>query len=488
MSLNKIIKIQSNQGGPISAANPQLSFTIPAGAAYDLSKSFVHLNCNITDNQNDGLVYMPQVSMDDDQGNADISRATNVAIVKNANMRCAVGPIADIRRVDLLRNTLNYYNLTTDELSSESYSGLCSAFDNYQQIGSIFRDIKREGNIVSRNVDSIVKIPLKQLFNFGNVTEYDTSKFGATHIDLELQLSKINIVQFLGVTAGTNWSREDRDKITSFTTAATDDLAILETDRTYADSANLPFWVGQNLQVTFTKTGASAATVTRNIIQISPSTTDPGKFDLYLDSAIASITGTQTVTSITVQGVAATFEFNCNSGHLVLEELGNASDTPSDITYTEYVSQYNTTAAVNKFQKQFDISGECVNLLVMNGGSHLSRKNNVTNWRLRLNNEDLTNRGVTYHSPLSLDRLGMTFNNSNMPLKNLNELFEEVKTDGTVPSSIPAAYAEANKTLIIANPLPVTSGSKQLQINMNSSSADITEIVLYKEVLRSISA
>jgi hypothetical protein len=488
MSLNRIIKLQSNEGGPVSSSNPQMSFTIPAGSTYDLSKSFLHLNCNITDDAGDNFVYMPQVSLNNDQGAADTSRATNIAIIKNANMRCAQGTISDIRRVDLLRNTLNYYNLTTDELTSTSYSGLCSAYDEHQQIGSIFRDINRLGNVISRNVDSVIKIPLKQIFNFGNVSEYDTSKFGATHLDLELQLSKINIAQYLGATAGTNWSRQDRNKITSFTAAATDNLAILETERTYADIASLPFWVGQKLAVTFTKTGDAAATVNRNIIQISESTTDDGKYDIFLDSAIVAITGAQTVTVITVAGVDVNFEFNCNSGHLILEEVTGASDTPSEIQYTEYVSQYNTTAAVRNFQKQFQIEPECINLLIMNGGSHLSRKNNVTNWRLRLNNEDLTNRGVTYHSPLSLDRLGMTFNNSNMPLNNLNELFQTVPTDGSVFPTIQVSYAATNQTLIICNPLPITEGSKMVQLNVNSSGVDITEIVLYKEVLKTISA
>ena len=41
--MNKIIKIPSNEGGVFTAANNRVSFNIPSGRYYDLSKSYIQL-------------------------------------------------------------------------------------------------------------------------------------------------------------------------------------------------------------------------------------------------------------------------------------------------------------------------------------------------------------------------------------------------------------------------------------------------------------
>ena len=147
-TLNNIVKISSNQGGVIHASNPLIDFTIPAGQVYDLSKSYINLNCTIDDNNSDGTVYMPQVQFLQADGTTEADESlTNIAIVRNTNMSCRVGRIANVRRVNTLRQTLNEYTMTTSQKLSSDYQGLVSSWDDHQQINSIFREVNRQGNV-----------------------------------------------------------------------------------------------------------------------------------------------------------------------------------------------------------------------------------------------------------------------------------------------------------------------------------------------------
>ena len=47
MSLNKVVKISSNQGGRFTASNNLVDFDIPSDGVYDLSKSYVNLMCSV---------------------------------------------------------------------------------------------------------------------------------------------------------------------------------------------------------------------------------------------------------------------------------------------------------------------------------------------------------------------------------------------------------------------------------------------------------
>tara|TARA_R110001606_G_scaffold86994_3_gene196556 strand:+ start:3122 stop:4606 length:1485 start_codon:yes stop_codon:yes gene_type:complete len=492
LGLNQIIKLTSNENN-ITATQNRVSFTIPANSGnYDLSKSYINLNCSVLSDQTG--VQMPQVMINDDSNAADNTKAFNIAIVKNAVMGSAKGSIANIRRVDLLRNTLNYYTLTTDEMASEDYFSLFQSYGPNQQLGSIFRNIYKEGGEQSSNKQGVVKIPVHQLFNFGKNQNYSSQAFGRTDINLELNLDKLSITNYLGAASGNSWSRQDRNMCQSLTATLGANSQTLYSSRSFYKLEDSPYWVNQQIVVAYTDTASADQTVTKTITDITFRTITPtatqGTIELTLDSPLqaAALTGAQTLTAISCTGVDAVFSFVMENAELVLEKLPDGTPSDDVINYTEFVSEVHTVAAQSNFQKQFFVEPQAMNLYVMAGGSYVSKKNDISEWRFRLNNEDLTNRKVEYHSPLALDRIGMCFNNSNLPFHNANEIYSDTPTNQIGHTTFPASFADANKILLACNPMPMSEEQKMVQVNITSTSADITNLTLYKELVLSLNA
>ena len=572
-SLNNIIKITSSQGGAILASNPLIDFVIPAGGTYDLSKSYVNLNMTVTDSNNDGTVYLPTIQYVDANSNLLPEILTNVAVVRNMNMNCRQGQICNIRRVDCLRATLNEYTQTTSEQLSMDYNNLVSSYDEYQQLNTIFREIRREGTNKSQNLTSDVRIPLNQLCNFGNIKEYDTSKFGETRIHMQLNLDMLTVNQYQSSTASDGWDTSARNTCKNLT--ATDDLLTLYGAVAFPNLQNSPYFVNQKILVTADKvltadadeavltatvtdggttynandennfsggTGTSAkykittvaagvitaftiedggsgyvvgdvlgfagngaddgtctvATVntsgqitkTVNIESINyPVKDGTGNTKAYMPELSLSealgvlLTGTELLRNITVVGVDCTFDAVCNYGEIVLEEVTNPVNTPSELTYSEYVSEEYTTAPVANFQRQFQVEPECTNLYVMTPTNILSFANDTVRWRFRNNNKDLTNRDVEYKSPLNLDRLSMSLGSSNLQFKNSNQVYQTMGA-GTVTQD--EAYPETNKLIMMTNPLPLSIQMKMVQVNIQATTATIQNIILYKECIRNL--
>ena len=501
MSLNKIIKIGSVEAGPILNNNPRLSFNIAANTGiYDLSKSYININCNVMSDSVTGI-QIPQVSFDDDSGAVDISKAFNIALVKNSDWFCSRGgPISHIQRVDLLNNTLNNYKLTTEQQQSEDYFSLCSTYDVNQQLTSIFRTIYKEGNEVSKNIDGNVKIPLSQLSGFGLVPAYDSAIFGALDIKMELNLDKIRLTNYLGAEVNTSWSRRNMDLMQDLEVVAGNSAwastQVLFSATSFRDIESSPYYVGQNLTVDFNNSATPSVATTKVVLIssiqfLSTQAVDgvSGQIQLTLSEPLEAtpLTGTQKITAIVVEGVDAEFEFNVTGGEIVLEQVAGLKNGPAEIEYLDWSTEINTNAAMKNLQKNFNsIEPNCLNLLVMNGGSFVSKKKNVASWRMSLNNKFLTNREVVYASPLALDRLAMTFGNSQQKLNNVNEIYQSAPQNQMGYDTIPDAYKPNNKLLIMCNPLPLTQEYKNIQLNINSSAVDITEIVLYKELVKTL--
>tara|TARA_R110000737_G_scaffold329004_1_gene343926 strand:+ start:79 stop:1812 length:1734 start_codon:yes stop_codon:yes gene_type:complete len=575
-SLNNIVKISSNQGGVIHPQNPLVDFTIPAGTVYDLSKSYVNLNCSIDAANADGTVYTPVVRfLEDDLTTVSDAALNNVAIVRNMNMSCRSGRICNVRRVDALRQNLNEYTMTTSEKKSSDYQGLVTSWDNHQQLNSIFREIRREGNQASSNNNGDVRIPLSQLCNFGNVQQFSTDIFGEARLHLELNLNRVNVSQYQSSTATTGWSNNERNTCTALSATVGADLKTLYGAVAFEDLADSPYHVNQRVLISGTKydgdvegiathtltnagttgyttgesgnftggTGSGATfritTATAGVItaiaitdsgknyspndvltipggdgtgRLTVNTVDTGtaitktttinsieyplvdaapkeayKPVLSLADALdaTALTGTETIQALSVVGVDTTFTFTCNFGEIVLEEVVNGPPAPNQITYTEYVAEEYTSAGVSSFQRQFTLEPECMNLFVVKPDSILSKLGDVTQWRLRLNNKDLTNRPVIYDSPLSLDRISMSLGDANERFKNSNQLYQTVDASTNTPGE---NYKAGSKLLLITNPMPITQQEKQLQLNIQATAATITDLILYKQCVRSLKA
>ena len=197
--MDKVIKINSVEGGPFTNTQNICQFVIPAGAVYDLEDSYINFNTKI--DVVEANPAKPSVNIMDLQwvtSDADKPHFQNVAVVKNARMTCdRKGRIEDIRRVDILKQNLATYDKSQREVYAESYLASNQLMDPLnKQHFTIYRDINKTGNIVSRAVDILpVQVKLSDLFDFCHAREFDTSKAGQGRIHLELNVDKLEAVQ-----------------------------------------------------------------------------------------------------------------------------------------------------------------------------------------------------------------------------------------------------------------------------------------------------
>ena len=149
----------------------------------------------------------------------------------------------------------------------------------------------------------------------------------------------------------------------------------------------------------------------------------------------------------------------------------------------------------NSLQKMFECPANCTNLYVMRPetggtGSLTSTQGNIDNYRIRVDNKDVSDRPIGLRStngrnaapdPLHLQKLSVTLQNSNLPVKNLTERGLDIDRN--------EAWQANNKVtdkFMIGQVLPLTNSPKHVQINIESSSAGPQRLALFKEVVKTI--
>ena len=123
------------------------------------------------------------------------------------------------------------------------------------------------------------------------------------------------------------------------------------------------------------------------------------------------------------------------------------------------------------------------------GGSAVGGKSSlcddVLDYRMRVDNQDLTNRKIKVRDALSLDRLNMTLGNTSEVLHNLNERFRDA--EGNSNDTIQQHYSQVGKsTLVMANPLYQTDREKLLQVNINSATTSLNQMCVFKELYKEL--
>jgi hypothetical protein len=106
---------------------------------------------------------------------------------------------------------------------------------------------------------------------------------------------------------------------------------------------------------------------------------------------------------------------------------------------------------------------------------------NITSYRLRLNNENLTNEDVVVDSPLYYDRVQMLIDGMGHPLRNLQQ------NSGSNQNNIPweQVYTSLpNKLVVAGNPLWRSDRTKLLQVNISAPAQGVQKMVLFKTLPR----
>lgn len=483
-------KIQSIQGGEFTATQNLVDFRIPAGGVYDLNDSFINLNgsIDVVDSSADGGTAVYNVGLQWVTTDPEKPHFQNVAVVKNANMDCASkGRIENLRRVDCLRQNLATYADSQKEQLNQSYIDVNQLEQpiNKEKLGQ-FATLNKSGDTSSRYNDiTPVSIRLSDLFEFCRAREYDTGRAGDTRIHLELNRDKLEAVQnMLNATIPAAF-KTFKDLAATGSAENSIVLGGAATATKITSLEQVPYHVGQRLLLGATGS-APPATITAKPVVISEINLNRvnGEYTLTFTEAWgATLTAAETYTLINVaiaEPTSATYRMN--SAELVLRRVNNPQGV-NQINYNTYSTEQVNGNTLTSYQQLFTVEPEASNAVFMfpDGNDDLISVNDeITSWRLRLNNNDLTDRDVVKDSPLDYDRLALTLNSMGYSLRNLTE-----NAGKSNAQTWPGTYTDTHfNTTLVMNPLFQTSQTKLLQANINATGGGVNKVILYKQLPR----
>tara|TARA_S200002703_G_scaffold65493_2_gene56573 strand:- start:8204 stop:9691 length:1488 start_codon:yes stop_codon:yes gene_type:complete len=488
--MDKFIKINSVQGGDFTTAQNLIDFVIPSSmGVVNLRDSYINLNVkvNVSESNTDGGgvgVYCAGVQWKKGS-NTKNPHFTNTAIVKNCNLRSAQkGQIENIRRIDQLSQVMATYTRSFEEEQSYSYLKANQVVGNVdKQHWTLYREINKTGSVISRDLDICpVQISLADLMDFcRSARECDLSKTGDLRLHLELNVDKLQPVQRMTVSA----DLVDFDELVAMKEiTAEGDANQVVTNTKFTDGLGLsPFYVGQKVVITATHTdgGASNVNETRIISNISQSTST-SELSINFNSSWGSLASGKTYTDIDVKPAefdVAKSSLEINLAEIVLKRVGNPVGV-DQIDYETFSTEQTNGLSQTSFQNLYQCEADATNVLIAFPDAEtdiISSNNDINSFRIRINNEDATDREVTVDDPLYYDRLNMTFGSMGYRLKNLTQNYGNSTTN-----DYGSVYDDAEtKTVVIANPLFQTEREKQLQVNIEAGGGGVKKLTLFKQ-------
>ena len=459
--------------------NNIVDFIVPSGGVYDLSKCYISLPLRVKETTNISNVLI-----------MDNTGATNPGIfikpeilIKNINVKSDVlGVIEDIKEVGFLRSVLNDYR--KDGLHYSRKSSPFGNIDEYGEVNSPFRLLRKIGTEISEELTAECQIPLKDILHLGEQRAYSTAKYGALYISVELDFGKGTnaLTPFqAGGTAGiledtTYWGKPviksgtARNVLTFADAAAT----TLVTTATYEDLKQSPFYVGQALVLT----APSLTTADKKITAISYASDGSMKLNLTVDSAMGGATGTDATCS---GKNAAGLNINVDVPELVMSTSNIAP--PDMFEVLTWNTEADSSATGLNINKVYQVAPSALSVVVLGkqlaGSKYFSSFSQLADYRFRVDNKDITDRAVLRKSSIHYGLLRDVFANMGYPLKNLNE-----RTKAIVAKKIGLEYPD---NVLIGCALPDNGQPKLVDVEINcaeSTTGPAGGIVLYSNIIK----
>lgn len=482
--MDKIVKLNSIEGGPFTAQQNRITFEIPADGVYDLSESYINLNFRVQADEPDGASGTGVYPVDLRWKAVDAAAATpvnpnfpNVCIIKNARIATAQqGQVENIRRVDQLKSLMGVFTTSVEEEYSRSYkasSQIVQPRNGKLNRWSIYQEINKTGSIKSKvNDNARVMIPLRDVFDFCfQADEFDATRAGVTTINCELNVDKLEAV-------ATQQAFGDLNEMEDITQDG--DRSTLVTKIAWTNLEQSPYFVGQKIRISGTLNGAPSA---NNAVIGDIEWGTNGVITITTEAPFVTIPAGQSLTAITVAPVIpTTVTSELNFGEIILTRKASSKSSVGSIEYSTFSTEQTNGNNLNPFQRQFQVEGESDAVLIAfpQGEDELISNANLTNisdYRLRLDNDDLTDRNVTVRAPLYFDRINMTLIQMSRRLKRLTE-----QAGDTQPSDGLAAFGNETTVVTIMSPLAQKQREKLLQVN--TEGAGVNAMVLFKHLPR----
>jgi hypothetical protein len=505
--MDKFIKVQAVQAGPFNVNQNLVDFRIRGSDVYDLADSYVNLLCSlpvVTETTTGGGtgIYNFNGQL---KASAEMN-VQNVALVKNAAMDCSkAGRIENLRRVDILKQNLAIYTKSLMEERDESYEKFTNFRDQFgqKQEYGLFTQINKTGDVKSQYQQQVpVQVALSDIFEFCRTREYDNGRAGGeTRIHLELNaptdvaddqsaggsVTKLSVRQTMldadiqaELKAGVVGGGSNNAFFLGATTAGKE-ILLKSLDQ-------LPYHVGQKVLVS--AVGAvPPANVTDAPVVISSIVWDrenvlgkgAGAVQLNFETDWGGLTAGQNYNSISLKPALASARLQIDACELVLKKVTQPQGI-SQINYNTYATEEQNALGATTYQNLFNVEAEATNAFFTfpDSADLLSHNADISSWRLRLNQQDLTDRDVVHKSPLANDRLAMTLNSMGYGLRNLTR-----NSGKTQAATFEGTYSDATfSSIVIANPLFQTDHMKLLQANINAGGAGVKKIALFKQLPR----
>ena len=456
------------------------------------------------------------------------------ALVKNASMFCASkGKIEDIRRVDVLRATMNAYLKDIEDIQCDAIGGLSPQAKQNPWGSGRYAQLVGVGDTSSNYASHEIRIFLKDIFNTGAVQEYDSAKMGDTKIHLELNLDRTQLKQVLGSTPNV-WDRyyhnqqvgtisypaDVKYKTAETVTIANGTASLSESSilmkAEYASLDDSPFYNNQMVKVTTTYggTGTQASQYPTNaeerwaVIKSISWDKDTRKITLEFGGEVLA-SGAVTVADVTVdrdvEGMDATTQSLSNALSFETVELTAVRRTDMEqgadtIQYTQFMTQSDQFTNSSTLNRSYYLPAQTQTAFIIlpsKEGSDFSDIlgcARVGSYRFTLNGESVTNRAVPYMavptisvtqdaktekgSSIHYTLVGEAMMNSGIRYHSLREAVydQDIPMSIDVPVDGSGNYGWTNLSespmkacYMLALPVEISNGQTQLTIELDGS-------------------
>ena len=537
--MESVIKIESEQGFSESwfpadfvnnpAQQKLMDFIIPANTGtYDLGKSWINVNVEILNaapadaatqgiGPTDTAIYNNGLAFTDQASTGTKNLSDPASLVRNADMFSAErGMVESIRRVDTLRQLL--WNIENDK--AEQKDGLDLLGNSFGRRGpgnktSSFIQIMGGNTAVDGTPDPTIKarrtardlrINISDLFGVGSAL-WNSDVYGDTRLHLELEPNRLSIIQMGGAEDTTKFDPNGQDKffgeMVDYNAGGLTDLGAggdlglnpspLVTSILYENyQLDMPFYVGQSVNVAFDVAGTAATPVNVIIASIEynlgtnnvnpPAGTKQVRIftrtSIYNNATAAGVAITNILVKANVSTVA-TDQIRINRAEIVLTQTPSQTG-PDSIDYRTYSTEEIQGNDATQLSQQLIVEPNAQNLLMGHCISPGTAPDAPwTSYRMAINNTDVCgNRDVAFGEPLHRDRIQRTFNNRGEDISNFS--LSTINVDAAQQSAV----NQQSIMYPVYETLPLTQSSKIVNFHFKSTAAK--ELVFYKELVRTI--
>jgi len=480
-----IIRIQANQVGPFTSTNNIVDINIPGGQVIDMTRSYieVELRSSYAHTGPQAAIsingtYNPVITTTA----AGDGIAYDVQMIRNCRLQSQnQGHLEEINRVDVLRTGLNNLTMSRDEQTSLNHLGVAQVRNNGNQRYGPFIDAVSEGDIKSTQRVPRAKIPMKQLFGLGEVSQLDLNRTGDLNMRLELNIPTIDFdpANYNGAVDG-NLVDSTGQVTAASIVEATNNKDVVLTNK-YENLHNLPFWVNQYIKLEGDTGNFVAGTGQYQVIQSITHDPATGTVTLTLPNNILQAGETLANTNVIPEFTGVGASVSVENVSLVYTSLQGATPSGQNAYMTFDTEQLsNNVTGQTEYSQIFTLPPNCINYITMFPNTNLISNlgTGEFSYRNRLDDKQETFRKVDIDSPFYFEQLRRTLINGGMRLRVLGKV---VDATAKLPESVEAGKRQN----YVMNAVPQTANSKLLQMNISSDSGQgPVKLNLYKQLVK----